>query len=66
MTLPPLVQDILAGAISAVAREAGIPQPVAEAVAREGVTLIVELIKTRRVEIQAPSVVVDRVRVERV
>ena len=64
--MPTALQSILSSVIATVAREAGIPQPVAEAVAREGVTLIVELIKTRRVEIQAPSVVVDGVRVERV
>jgi len=64
--MPPALQSILSSVIATVAREAGIPQPVAEAVAREGVTLIVELIRTRRVEIQAPSVVVDGVRVERV
>ena len=64
--MPPALQSILSSVIATVAREAGIPQPVAEAVAREGVTLIVELIRSRRVEIQAPSVVVDGVRVERV
>ena len=64
--MPPALQSILSSVIATVAREAGIPQPVAEAIAREGVTLIVELIRSRRVEIQAPSVVVDGVRVERV
>ena len=64
--MPPALQSILSSVIATVAREAGIPQPVAEAIAREGVTLIVELIRARRVEIQAPSVVVDGVRVERV
>ena len=64
--MPPALQSILSSVIATVAREAGIPQPVAEAIAREGVTLIVELIRARRVEIQAPGVVVDGVRVERV